>query len=230
MNSALKALTTLASSSVVAMALASESNAATMVQMFDYDIPETATPFPEPFDFTLPGFDSALGMLTGITIQTTVNSTGIVSIFNATGTNQDFINATSAVTLTVTAPTTTINTTATAIEPSGTVIPGQNDFPGQMGTQVSNTIIEPGDFGAYIGGMLNLSFMANALAGSYSGTAPSGVFFGGSANVGGNVAIIYTYEVEDNVPGNPPRTPEPGTIAGLLAIGATGLASRRRKS
>ena len=201
-------------------------NAATLMQLFDQDIPVTATPFPAPFEFTLPAFDPSLGTLTGVTITTTVDTTGTVSIFNNTGVDQPFTDATSAITLDVFAPTETIATTATAVEPSGIALPSPppNDFPGQTATQVSDTVIDPADFVNYIGADLDLSFSANAGDGDYGGNAASGVFFGGSADVGGNVKITYTYDTVME------STPEPTSLLGLGLIGGLGLLAKRKKS
>ena len=211
----MKTLKTLALAAAALGATALSAQAAT--ETFTHDIAQTATPFTD--TFTLPAFDPALGTLTGVEVSRDWSGAAGVSIYNATGVTQTFTNATASnpvsVSITLSGLTWTGTDTLTAAVASGTLAPGVNNFPGLPFT--SSTLgnpIPPLSLADFEGAALTIPFVVTGGTGSYSGTSVPGVYFGGSATVGGAVDIEYTYSK---------TVPEPATWA-MMGLGFAGLA------
>jgi hypothetical protein len=201
-------------------------SAATFTQEFSFTIPSQTTPFSQAF--TLPGFNTSLGTLTGINLMDTVTTIANVNIVNTSSVNQPFTNATASVPLTLTGPGlgSGLVTTATATIPSGIVtpFPPANNFPGITNTTTGSADIPQSEWAAYTSGS-PVSFTASGSLGTYAGVGSSSLFFGGSAEAGSVVKITYTYDVPD-----PTATPEPGALLGLGLIGGLGLLAKRKNS
>ena len=179
------------------------------------------SPVPYTYAFSLPSFNTALGTLQSVTFELTDSTTAAVQIFNATAGALSFTNATASIPLTVTGPGgMSISDTITASVASGVATSGLNTFSGVTGTHSANTSFTSGLSAFESGSVVNLSYLADASQGTYTGTGPTGLFFGGSANAGGTFEIIYNYAA----------VPEPATWAFLmLGLGGIGAAMRTRR-
>jgi hypothetical protein len=181
----------------------------------------TSSPVPYDTNFTLAGFNTALGTLQSVEFVLTDNTTASVDVINTTGATQSFTNAFANIPLTVSGPSgTTLSDTISATVPSGSVAGNsQRAFSGSPVTDSVNLTLNS-NLSAFKGSS-PLSFTASAGTGTYGGQAAGDVFFGGSAVTGGTFDVIYTYAS---------AVPEPASWA-LLMLGVTGIgaAVRRRK-
>jgi len=196
---------------------ASALSAQAATQTFTYNIAQTQTPFTD--TFTLPAFDPALGTLTGVEVTAAWSGVANVSIINTTGVTQTFTNATVSnpvsVSITLSGLTWTGTDTLTAAVASGNLTSFANNFPGlPLTSSTLGNPIPPLSLADFEGAALTIPFVVTGDNGSYSGTSVSGVYFGGSATVGGDVDIEYTYSN---------TVPEPATWA-MMGLGFAGLA------
>ena len=198
---------------VLLAAMSVSASAATV--SFSHTSATAAAPFTDVF--TLQKFDTTLGTLTGILINFATSTTAEVDVFNSTGVSQTFTNATATIPLTLTGPATSVTVSPSAGPVNGTANPGFNAFTGITSSPApSNTNVPSGSFSLYSGpGFSTNSFSVAAGAGTFSGNAVPGVFFGGSATAGAVSSITYTYSA-------PTGTPEPATM-GLLGSALIGL-------
>jgi hypothetical protein len=184
-------------------------------------IPTATVPYT--YTFQLPSFNSSLGTLTSVEFELTDTATASVVVINTTDIAQLFSNASAAIPLTVTGPGgLSVADLITAEVASGSVAAGQTaTFAGVTGTHSADTTFTGAALLAFESDpVVNLSYTANAGAGTYAGTGLPGVAFTGSASAGGTFELIYNYAA----------VPEPGTWALLmLGVGAIGVAMRRRK-
>ncbi|WP_170153009.1 choice-of-anchor E domain-containing protein [Roseiarcus fermentans] len=206
-----------------------------------YTIAPTLAPFS--ISFTLPGFDTALGTLTGIEMVLNTSTTAAVNVYNFNLETKSFADAAVTIPVTVTGPGPTSVTSHDVAGPvSGTVGPGglywvpalgsyalvagEVTIPGVTGSASDSASIPNSEFSNYIGSTVNLSYSAAAGQGNYSGSAPTGVSFSGSATTGGSFDLIYSYETSG--------VPETSTWAmlglGFAALGFASLRSSRKSS
>jgi hypothetical protein len=169
-----------------------------------------------PISLALPQFNPSQGTLNDIVL--TLSSTDIIGpeVFNETGSSQSYSGASANITVNVTGPYSLQTTTMLSAGPfSGTLNSGTYVHAGSAsGVAAANTENVPStDFGLYTGsGLVSINLSANAPIGTYGGSGPPGVFFGGFAESYGTVDVQYLYTA---VP-----VPEPGTLcAGLAALG-----------
>jgi hypothetical protein len=181
-------------------------------------VPDQSIPFSVPL--TLPLFNPSLGTLTGVTLSVDATITADIQVVNINTSPMAFTNATASVPVTATGPGgATATVTAMAVVPSGTAAPGLNDFPGVAGSTSGVNPVSPADFSLYIGtGTFTGTLSVVAPTGTFSGSGPPGLFFGGTATAGGSIDVTYTFT---------PAVPEPSSMA-LLGIGMVSLLSWRR--
>lgn len=187
-------------------------------------------------DFAFNKFDTSTGnTLTGVTIFLTDSVTAQIDITNATGSSQNFRNASAAIPLeidygsnapTAPPPTALLFSTPTASLGNGSVAANSTaHFPGLTASDSVTLNVLSTDFGKYSGpgnGTATLSFFGDF--GQYSGSARTGVSFGGGATAGGTFTLTYTF-----TPPASPSTPEPGTYGLLVAGVSTSLVMVRRR-
>jgi hypothetical protein len=213
------------------LAVSAAVRASTITQVFN--IPATATSFTAPFTYNL--FDSTLGTLTGVTLDLTTSGTPTVDVLNFTGSAQPFTAATS-VPISVTGPpgtTTYISSTLGTGTISGIVSASATVFPGEAfnGPTVNadsgpvpvlpNTIW-PGNWEGV--GLNTSTLHVNTGAETINGAGATGLFFGGSAVVGGSLTLTYNFN-----PPSTPGTPEPGAWALLVATASVSVAGLRKR-
>lgn len=202
---------------------------------FSHVTPRDAVPFTDVF--TLPGFDPALGTLTGVTVSATTDALAEIEVFNNTGRARNFTNARATIPLTVTAPAgVTLNVTATAGPIAGTAAPGFNTYSGNAASGAGSIVLPAAAFASFIGTAPG-TYSAEFGDGTFTGTATPGVFFSGAALAGGTTSITYTYDAAPVVvppapipptPVPPVSVPEPMSLA-LLGAGLLGTLALRRK-
>lgn len=215
----------LLAAAIMAAAITSPACALAATVIESATIPEASVPYT--YNFTLPSFNTSLGTLQSVEFELTDTSTGSVIVINTLGTAQSFSNASSSIPLTVTGPGgLSITDTITATAASGTVAANSNaTFAGAPVTTSVNNTFTSGLSAFESGSVVNLSYLASAGAGTYGGTANSGVAFTGSGVAGGTFDIVYTY---GSAVGS--AAPEPATFALLmLGVGAIGGAMRSRR-
>jgi hypothetical protein len=220
------------------LAVTAGARASTITQSFN--IPSQATAFSHSIDYSL--FNSGLGTLTGVTLDLSTTSVVEIDVYNINLSPQAFTNAKATFPLTVTGPpgsTTYITDTITAGPISGTanpatlsvgpppgLVPTETVFPGVPGNENSGVVPVPsadwvGNWEKPGGGLSVTDLVFSSGIGNYSGSANSGVFFGGSGSVSGTLTLVYTYTAG--------TTPEPGAWALLVASASVSLAGLRRR-
>ena len=195
-------------------------------------------PFSDAINYHL--FNTALGTLTNVSIDLTSTINGIVVVNNYsadlpqtdfTNIPGSFTNGEAQVPLTLTGPpssTLYVSTTATALAGSGSVDLSNDptDYPDTPSTTTSSTYdVLSSAFSNYEkagGGLSSTTVDVTATSGIFQGTTSDYLSFGGSATVTGLVNITYTYTPAAT-------TPEPGSVALLVASGAVSLVGLRRR-
>jgi hypothetical protein len=167
-----------------------------------------------PISLALPQFDPSQGTLNDIIL--TLSSTDIVGseVFNETGSSQSYSGAFANITVNVTGPNLLQTTTMLSAGPfSGTSGSGTYAHAGSTsGVAAASTEDVPvTGFGLYTGSdLVSINLSANTPIGTFGGSGPPGVFFGGFADSYGTVEVQYLYTA----------VPEPGTLcAGFAALG-----------
>jgi hypothetical protein len=217
---------TLLASAIVAL-VASGVQAASI----SYSHVTTAQSIPFTDIFQLPAFAASLGTLTGIEIKLETDGTATVEVKNFTSGPLDFVNATASLPISANGPAgATTSQTLIAGPAAGTVpgqvgmVPGATSVSGLMAMAMSSVNVPSIDWPSYTTppGTVTLQFSVIAGKGTYTGTADTGVFFGGSAIVGGTTTLTYFYD--------PVSIPAPAALAifglGLLGLGLTRRAAR----
>jgi hypothetical protein len=197
-------------------------NASAPASVISFSHTTTSQAVPLSDSFLLQGFDPSLGTLTGVTLTLDTTSMAEVDVLNITGSPMPFTNANVSIPVTATGPaSTTVTDTLTAGPVSGTatlLFPSINMFPGLPATDSSSDVVLPANFTPYIGVGSIVPVDVSASAGTYSGSAGSGVLFSGSAVAGAVTTVTYTYD----------SVPEPASL-GLCAMALPLLAARRRR-
>jgi hypothetical protein len=206
---------------VVMVGAAGSARADFITQTFTH----AAQTVPYTFNFAANQFNPALGTLQSITVTETSNVTGFVNVVNINTVDEAFSKATASVPVSLNGPAgLSIGVTATTPAQSGTVaantISPPLALPGQtIAVSASTTLTSTGALAPYIGtGVNNLSFTFGAGTGTYAGSAPFGVFFGGSASADATITVTYTFAA----------VPEPSSVALMGIGGVLGLVAVRK--
>lgn len=213
-----------------ALLAATAANAATV--SYSHTSANSTAPYTD--SFTLPAFNAALGTLTGVSVSFSASGSASIDVVNGNTTARAFSNATAVVTATITGPASLSQQVSLSAGPVADTVAARPGGPGTFGTFSASGLTvtgsasaNPANLAAYTNppAAVNLNFSVDFSDGNYTGTAGSGVFFGGSANVGGITTITYTY---DAAPPPPPPVPAPATLALFgLGLGLVGFARRR---
>jgi PEP-CTERM motif-containing protein len=167
-------------------------------------------------DFTVTGFNTSLGTLTGIALDFNVAASANVSVINLGSTSGNFTNASASFSYSLTGP--GGSALLTAVPVSATVASGiANAGPGVITNFPANTVNSPVDltlssgFSSYE--TAGPEFTLSAPSGTYGGTTgDSNVLFSGNASATPTGTISYTYTVN--------AVPEPSSWAmGFLCMG-----------
>ena len=155
-------------------------------------------------------------------IKITLNTSAKANIFidNTTGIDQAYTSAHAEFTVTASGPdSVNVFNNLIAFSGNGTVSPGFHVISGVEDNQSDSVIVPSTKWSSYTtGGPINVT--AAAGNGYYSGSADSGVLFGGSALVSGKVTIEFEYAA----------VPEPSTyMAGLGALCLFGMSALKRR-
>ncbi len=216
---------TLATLVGIGLAIGQGAGAQSIVQTFT--VPTgTVVPFSQNFTFNL--FNSNLGLLDQVTLALSTTITAEVDVFNSTAVNQTINNATASIPVTLTAPD-SITDVATGIAgplPPEIANPGFNAYGGNTATANTTQNVPMADWIPFYEGIGpgTGTLTAAAAAGTYSGQANPGVFFGGSATAGATITLTYLYQPAGTIP-------EPGATTFLAAgvLGSLGMVLRRRR-
>jgi hypothetical protein len=196
----------------------------------------------DPGTFTLSQFNSALGTLTGVSLQVTGNSIGgFNSLDNESATRSGTATLTIGSDVTVSSTVDTllvlVNPTQTAAGSVARDSDGAADFTGTdavtvIGTSSTDTqSSSPVSFLPYIGtGSILYSFSssANTAVALTAGTLSFSSLAFDSDNPSFNFTATVTYNYEPNLDPPPPQVPEPGTLGMAVTLGVLGLSRLRR--
>lgn len=221
----------LMSTALVMMALAVVR--ADSMETFMHTTPTQAVPFTDPF--SLPEFNTSLGTLDSVTLTIDATGTADVRVLNIGPSSETFTDATATTPVTLTGPgpvSTSVSLSAGPI--SGTALPFfpsffVNDFPGLAASASGFVDVPTADFGMYEGtGSMMVTVTVDASNGSYAGTGPSTLLFGGSASAGAVTTITYDFTPSTTPP--PPPIPEPATMSmvGGAMFGLVSFLKRRQ--
>ncbi len=187
-------------------------------QTFSFDITEQDIPFSE--SFTLPGFDPALGTLTGVEIISDVTLNASVDVINVTDDDEAVTAATASVPFEVTGPAgLDIDQTLSVGPFDGTAVANSTTTLGSGSTteSASATFTDAADLAMYTtDSTLDFEFSGSAATFGGVGT-PGATFFGGSASALGTVTVVYTF-----IP-----IPEPSSLV-LVGLGGVALLAGRK--
>jgi len=188
--------------------------------------------------FFVPGFveDSPgpglVNRLTNVALILTWRSQGTVQIINLAASPTSFSDAFAVLPMAIGAPgPTVVNATTASYVAAGSVAPFPPvvNFSTSENTGSSTNNVANGQLGLYSGASpFNLSFNVTNGAGSFGGTESGGggnLFFGGTAQAGAILEIVYTYDAF-------PETAIPEPFSMLLVSPALliGWAVRRRRA
>ncbi len=173
-------------------------------------------------------FTPSLGTLTAVTETLTVNGTVqgfLYDVFNQNGgLSYSNFNVTSSSTATLFGSVVTTNNAVTIGPYAGTTVAGDTYVP-ETPVSVSNSSFSTitSNLTGFIGpGTAHGGLSVSAGYMSAPADGPSGLSYGGLENLNGSVVIDYTYTPAVH-------TPEPGSVALLLAGGTVTFAGLRRR-
>jgi hypothetical protein len=201
----------------------------TLTQHWDFSA-TGATDFP--FQYFL--FDTSLGALTNVRYELIADTNAVLNVYNFNPNPELFLNAHTSSNVSVMAPPSAsvyFNTTLNGSVASGVVeamvggVPGQTDYNGLTDHQDISALVSTPFTGYFApgGGLSPIlqSINLHVSDATSSGTAGSGVGFGGSSTTSGTLYLRYDYTSS--------RTPEPGTLALVFASASVAVAAVRRR-
>jgi hypothetical protein len=167
-----------------------------------------------PFSLALPQFNPSQGTLEQVVLMLSSTDIAGSQVLNENGTPQSYSGAFADLTVNISGPNMLLTSLSLEAGPFSGVVGATThlDAGSASGVAIASTTDVPSaDFASYIGsGMVSLSLSGSALNGTYGGSGPPGLFFGGFADSYGTLEVQYSYAA----------VPEPGNLlAGLAALG-----------
>ena len=212
----------LAGLGVMALASTTFAKADTITQHWSFTNNGSAS---DSFDYNL--FNSNIGTLTGVRFRLVDSNTATVQVFNGTASPQSFTNASTSATVNISGPPSAhqyISDTVSATVASGVAAVGLNSYPGVTANHDVTQSVLPIDFGNYQaagGGVVTDALVETTSAYSSTVTSVGGVFGGGTGTINADLYLYYDYTTS--------ATPEPGTVALLLASASVSVVGIRRR-
>lgn len=194
----------------------------------------TVAPAAAPYTVTFPldNFNPSLGSLQSITLSLAYTMSGEIDVVNYAfpPNTLSFMGATSSIPLTLTGPgSLDVTTTAGLSIGGGTVLPYLFTFPSVYSvsglSSVGTVYSYPSNFSLFETppGATTDNFTVSVGTGSFSGTGPSGLAYGGDATVGATIEVAYDY-----IP-KPKPVPESSSLLLMspALLGGLGLLRKR---
>ncbi len=162
--------------------------------------------------FDLNGFDTSLGVLTGVTVAYDLSTTSEATVFTADG--GTYSNATSSYSLTLTGTGVDVVINTSAGPAAGTAPMGASVAATNTETTNSSIVIPVSDFSAYETPQVSFSLASSPFtSGGSPRSGPGFIALGGDGSYGGPVSVTYNFTA----------VPEPSSWS-MMSVALAGLA------